>query len=936
MVVALTLIMGSIPVSAATTTYSLTKASKTIYLGGCKGYKENGTKAPYYSYITASKYINNYDESTQKIVLTTEDPDIVTVNNKKGRINAAGIGVTNVTFELFDKDDTDLKNPLFSKSMKITVKKNATEESLVVKGIEDGAELVTNKAYTVSVPRDNTVDTDLRRLVCDDDEVVITASGTRKWKVKFTEPGEYILYAEAYQSATYAKATITKAIEVIVEEAAAPTPTPTKAPTKAPTQAPTQAPTAAPTKAPTTAPTQAPTAAPTATPTPAAPAKLAVQQLSSTKFKLTGSAITAYTKASDISFSTLYSTYKINQTLMPKNYIPKDGSVEIELYSAFSSGTTYVFGVGDEEVSFVGAGTALSDVKRIEIVSKEILFDQDVELDIRCYTASGVDITEESGAGFYINTEAVGGDTGDYYVSGKYIHFTKKDASATIKATLITGMDQTTYQDIVVSTVGSVYSYQPHVTSTIYTFTDATDSVYLKSSDTLNVRVAVGDTVNFEALFTFSDGTTKNLSQAGVTGLEFARSASKSDIAFSTGTTVSGGYSIYAFAEGSDVIIIKAGEEPIATVPITVSAARKVSQVSISQTKSLLNTNSVANDSITFTAKVTDQYNQPVDTANISVAQATTNVNAGSVAGGYFTPVSGKPGEYTYTLQGTDVTINSALTIASFQLVATCDNVTRNMSFQGKNSAYSDASIASYGVRLSTTSATIDKGAVAYLSNASQNVTVQANVTDANGFYLTDSMGAMRTSAPTAALKCTDLGVSDGTTVLCYTIDKNGTVLTTLPAQITYEGNKIVVKPFTDSGDATGLAVGTYKINVYKITARTSGSSVSNVATCTIVVKDSVPSLSVTQVTQAAPATGGSWMDNLSHYFKFYVNGTELKLNDSHVQLKTGTGNFEYNDNLPDNKVLITKITFTLTSDNVPGSKDIVFSNLNKVIEKAN
>nr|MCR5726673.1 hypothetical protein [Lachnospiraceae bacterium] len=95
---ALVLVIGAIPVSAASTDVKLKKEKKTLYLGGCKGTKSNGKKAKFYEYLNVKKIVENYDSKTMEFVLEVNEDKgklntgEVTTNNSKGRITAKAVG----------------------------------------------------------------------------------------------------------------------------------------------------------------------------------------------------------------------------------------------------------------------------------------------------------------------------------------------------------------------------------------------------------------------------------------------------------------------------------------------------------------------------------------------------------------------------------------------------------------------------------------------------------------------------------------------------------------------------------------------------------------------------------------------------------------------------------------------------------------------------
>ena len=80
-VLALVLVIGAIPVQAAST-ISFKKSSKILYLGGCIGKKANGKKAKYYSFLKVKNNLKGFNSKTMDIKLESEDTSVCTVSNK--------------------------------------------------------------------------------------------------------------------------------------------------------------------------------------------------------------------------------------------------------------------------------------------------------------------------------------------------------------------------------------------------------------------------------------------------------------------------------------------------------------------------------------------------------------------------------------------------------------------------------------------------------------------------------------------------------------------------------------------------------------------------------------------------------------------------------------------------------------------------------------
>ncbi len=205
-VLALTLVIGTIPASAAVE-LSLKKTSKILYIGGAKGTKADGTACKSKSAALLSKLVKNFDSKTMTIKVATEDAAIAKASKKSSKVSAVAIGTTKATISVFDSDDIKL----FEQSIDIQVKKNAESVAVNADAILSG-KVGVNTPYTVVLPRKadgKFVDTDARALTANSDSVVITKKAPTTFEVTFTKAGDFELTAYAYQSKKFPAATAT-------------------------------------------------------------------------------------------------------------------------------------------------------------------------------------------------------------------------------------------------------------------------------------------------------------------------------------------------------------------------------------------------------------------------------------------------------------------------------------------------------------------------------------------------------------------------------------------------------------------------------------------------------------------------------------------------------------------------------------------------------
>ena len=106
----ITLITGTIPVSAASSKLSLSKKSKILYIGGAKGVSKEGAEASTKSSYRVTKLINGYKKDSMYIKLRAEDTTFVKVKDSKNKIYAKNkVGSTKVFISVYNSKDNSLK-----------------------------------------------------------------------------------------------------------------------------------------------------------------------------------------------------------------------------------------------------------------------------------------------------------------------------------------------------------------------------------------------------------------------------------------------------------------------------------------------------------------------------------------------------------------------------------------------------------------------------------------------------------------------------------------------------------------------------------------------------------------------------------------------------------------------------------------------------------
>jgi hypothetical protein len=253
LVLALTLVIGTIPASAASTAkFKMKKNTKIIYIDGSKGEKaEDGTKCKTLSKFTVTKWIEGFDADTMDLKLKTADKTIAAKSNKYDRVYAKGIGTVKVTLYIIEKDTGRQIGTI--DNFKVKVKKNAAEADKVAHRVEGTyvnleeaiatgkfnpddytvfeadkvpTKLGVNVVYTIRLTRKdadgNYTDTDARNLVCldkdgnPDKDVEIVKISNTLFAVRFLSGRTFKLTALAYQSAKFDKVTAKEDFDVTV------------------------------------------------------------------------------------------------------------------------------------------------------------------------------------------------------------------------------------------------------------------------------------------------------------------------------------------------------------------------------------------------------------------------------------------------------------------------------------------------------------------------------------------------------------------------------------------------------------------------------------------------------------------------------------------------------------------------------------------------
>lgn len=636
LVLALVLIIGTIPVSAALE-FSLADdkdGKKIIYIGGSNGEDENGKKCSSKKYYDFTKHIVGFDADTMDLKLESADKSIATTKNASDRVYAKSIGTTEVKIGVYDKDDDRL---LGTVKVKVQVKKNAEALNAYVLDpegnpvVDINKKLAVGQAYTVVLTRKDAdgvqIDTDNRLLTCDDANVVIESLNkyNTAYAVTFKKAGTYKLHAAAFQSKQYNKELLSKDIEV-----------------KAGYDA------------------------------------VAVKQSGLDTVDVTFDQVVAGLTGDSFKAYYLVGETKIYPSAADAKVNCNENVATVKFLTPFMGGTEYfVEYEGNVVDSFKAAAFTADSVVKIEIPEQTFEAGTSAELNYKLLDENGIDIKSLLGSTLngVLSFELVNGDIDTYvYAAGSKatIYLGTAGKAYEVKATYTwINKDGKT---LTAEGQGKVASVTPAVwevgtVTGVVTAIDGPD--YIKADNTLNgdaknivwtldnatsgaaLQIAVPYTKNGKTVY---EGFGMDKEPAVYTGYA-AKSADESIVMLASSAPSGQKWALTANKAGSTTIIIygvdsNGKQTVIGAVPVTVNAKREAKSFIVTPNKNNLNEGYIY-DTIEFTVVLKDQYDQEFkgDTAKLVKVE---KASGDPVLSSYFSATT-KTGE-KYVLWGDDVT----------------------------------------------------------------------------------------------------------------------------------------------------------------------------------------------------------------------------------------------------------------------------------------
>lgn len=825
---------GAIKAAAKSTakevSVSLTRTARTLYLGGCIGKKVNGTGAKYYSLTNAAGMLKGYNPETMSLKLKTSDKGVATVSSKKGRIYAKGIGTTDVTIIIRDRSSRQV---LLEDNIKISVKQNATEDTLYVQGLEDEAEYRVGESITVVMPNYRSAgslisakpaetlnyDTDLRRLVCEDFAVEIEAGRTENsFIVTFNEPGEFVIRAQAYQSKSFRGTTAEREFTVYIEEEEGVT-----------------------------------------------------LQTGLYSFSISGEVLQ---DAEPQEVHIYQCVDGINHAYTNiKSIDIYDRGAEATVFKAFEGGYEYVIAVDGEEYRFTASGTAVENVTGIELGITEVDENTMVELPIRFYNEQSMDITAavSTELASMVKLTMTPEDTQEAFLSGRNLYVMKPNVTLHIEAQLVISEDESFR---LVKTEADVVSRpikQPEFTGEfIYTFT-TDDSKYLTPADKTLHYIPLGDDVVFEALLLFDDGKYRTLQEAGVTGLMIA-DQHIAMLRSSFFSARSGGTGLTLNNTGKTSIIAMKGDSPLAVFELEITEARRPETIRAELSKSKLNTDFAAGDYLIVKADLLDNYGDRIDRSDFTIEQKPENIAANGAAT-FSSFMDGR-----LIINGWDCEAIGG--DGAVEAVITCGELSAEISFETGCVTWDFQNIDEVDYRLKTDGSSLINTSVG-MKNEPAMVFMTVEVTK-NGFLIGEFGGELLDEEPMLNKTASQYHISPGEGFFAFVVrytpyDEQKTVIVQENGCIfaAYDGLELDAFSY-----GSRLDDGTYEVFLYYITGGTSISPIDfrgEQAKTVIRAYDGGPDIEISQIAESAAVDASApWTQNIKKYFKFCLGGEDI------------------------------------------------------------
>lgn len=778
-VLALVLVLSAVPVSAATAP-ELSAKTKILYLGGSKGTTVTGVKCATGETKKIQNMITGFNSKTMKLNVKSNDESVVTVDTDTNTIKAVKMGTAIVTVVV---TDTATATPILFDSITVTVKKNATNDTIAIQGIEDGATVKLSDVLTVKMPRLG-VYTDTAVLKADSENVVITpAADARVWNVSFTKPGDYTLTGYTFQSASYAGVTASKDIKVKV----------------------------------------------------AGTTYKSLRQTAGDTIELVfdGDVSDQKVDAKDVRIYSKIQNFILNNVKAIKSVSVKENKIIVNAYSAFSAGTTYYVEFDGSEYSFVGAKNDESEIAYFVIDDMITISKQYNQLTCSFYNKDGVKLNVKPSN---LTFEAKSKSGNPILSSTGSLYFTKDNDTIEVNAYFYrysTANGKYTSERIDASAT-NVFFGQKQANYTGEVIAKVSKNATVGSKDDEVALITIGTQAYFDLFFEVFDvkaGKTTDPESAWKAGNGNYKFYSSNEKIF-----VMNGNKIIPLHEGDAYIQVvddKDSAKPIVySHLIHIEGARKADHFVVEAAPDLkLNINAAAKDSVSFTIKVYDQY------GDLFAGDTKLNIKecAGVTAYKYTNNVTVN-GSKTITLGTTtnsDVKLNDGETYAVLEVSDPNKKMASSQVFFAVAN-YDDAKIDHYAisgqkdvdVAVNTKSFVKDHDGKDGLQKTTQ-FELSVDAVSASGFKVKDVTGiAYAAEVPEAKATSAPLAKAGENNVAYKLVlkDSDNKIYSTDTAlngakYLTFTSAGITVNPIVDNnGSVQKMPAKTYTLTLYRVT----------------------------------------------------------------------------------------------------------------------
>ncbi len=535
--------------SAATKAPSLKKSSKVLYIGGDKTGNIEDTYR--FTFNNAAGYTATWKSSKKAVA---------TVDAKSGKIQAVGVGASNITATLTNKAGKAVELVA-----KVWVKQNAEKIGFgslaAVKNplaVGDTAKVNVYRAVgdtKVWKQTDKTLVTDVIKWTSSDESVATVD----KWgKVTAVAAGKAVITATATQSEG-STAVVSKSFNVEV-----------------------------------------------------AAGLKAVKQTGLNTIEATFAGdLSAVANKENVKVYSVVGNTKVVVVVKALDFDKTDKTKAIiTTYVELAKDVEYVVEYKDTTDKFVGADTSKDAIASIKIATTEVKPNEATEITFKVYDKNGIDITKKE----YTDRidVAFAAATTDAYLdtTTKKITFFAKDKTASVKASYHTYTYGADFKEVTIDAVAEIVSKETaNATVTgVDTFTvykTGTTPAFDKAKNTISISDTVA-TYSVAVQTKNSKGDTVKSTDAG-SKFTFESSDKTTLLVTSTGE-------LYPVKEGGASVIVSYDKVPVGAFNVIIGAKRVAYDVTTTWTKSTLSKGN-STDSLKLTVEVKDQYGEAFNVA---------------------------------------------------------------------------------------------------------------------------------------------------------------------------------------------------------------------------------------------------------------------------------------------------------------------------------